>query len=450
MSLSRIPPLVILPLDYDENSNTSARTQVHLRYDFSDRSEPTVVTVAEDGSVHVHRITLFAHGRLLLGRWRRPPKSVEEEEDETPYEKPKGVSMTMELESVLVDRSDRTGESTQLTAISNVFVREKHLVLLGDSGGRVRVFDVNGTSCSNSYHSITHLNHNQTQTGTILTTFQEKNELVADLKQIGSRVAFAIGRDVQIFDVMSSPEHSLRCPPTPSTITSISFDVLRPSYLFVSTLDSIVTYKMVGKGRKLNEYTCVMIHRAADDESEFGGVGSRTESVKGYVIRWSSSSGMLRIFNTTGISDTSRVFSVAKGSLFSDSKDDENDLTTRDRPLFAITPSIRRGSGESSETLVLVSETPRTIRVAQLLLPYHLQSYDISWIRTPIMAIGALVVAYVFYQNAKKQRTNQSGSFRGGGVGGLPKGFDLDDFKKFAARYEGGSNRVGDGTWRGG
>ena len=27
---------------------------------------------------------------------------------------------------------------------------------------------------------------------------------------------------------------------------------------------------------------------------------------------------------------------------------------------------------------------------------------------------------------------------------------DLDDFKKFAARYEGGSNRVGDGTWRGG
>ena len=78
--------------------------------------------------------------------------------------------------------------------------------------------------------------------------------------------------------------------------------------------------------------------------------------------------------------------------------------------------------------------------------------YDISWIRTPIMAVGALVVAYVFYQNAKKQKSNQSGSFGGGG---LPKGFDLDDFKKFVARYEGsrgggGGDRVGDGTWRGG
>ena len=78
-----------------------------------------------------------------------------EDEDETPYERPQGVSMTMELESVLVDRSDRTGESTQLTAISNVFVREKHLVLLGDSGGRVRVFDVNGTSCSITQSHLT-------------------------------------------------------------------------------------------------------------------------------------------------------------------------------------------------------------------------------------------------------------------------------------------------------
>ena len=142
-------------LDSEPMSTGHESPLVHLRYDFSDRSEPTIVTVAEDGSVHVNRITLFAHGRLLLGRWRRPPKNSVEDEDETPYERPQGVSMTMELESVLVDRSDRTGESTQLTAISNVFVREKHLVLLGDSGGRVRVFDVNGTSCSITQSHLT-------------------------------------------------------------------------------------------------------------------------------------------------------------------------------------------------------------------------------------------------------------------------------------------------------
>jgi hypothetical protein len=255
---------------------------IHLRYDFADRSEPTIVTVAEDGSVHVNRVTLFAHNRLLLGRWRRRLKDNEEEEEkkEAP-KKPQGVSMTMELESVLVDTSERTGESTTLTAIENVYVREKHLVLLGDSSGRIRVFDVNGT---------------------VLTvvekpSFQENEELspVADVKQIGSRVAFAIGRHVQIFDVMASPERSLRCPPTPSTITSISFDLLRPSYLFVSTADSILTYRMSGKGRKLSEYTCQIIHRATDVENEkdviFSGMESRTESVRGYVVRWSSSSG---------------------------------------------------------------------------------------------------------------------------------------------------------------
>jgi len=253
---------------------------IHLRYDFADRSEPTIVTVAEDGSVHVNRVTLFAHNRLLLGRWRRRLKDNEEEEEEEKEapKKPQGVSMTMELESVLVDTSERTGESTTLTAIENVYVREKHLVLLGDSSGRIRVFDVNGT---------------------VLTvvekpSFQENEELspVADVKQIGSRVAFAIGRHVQIFDVMASPERSLRCPPTPSTITSISFDLLRPSYLFVSTADSILTYRMSGKGRKLSEYTCQIIHRATDVENEkdviFSGMESRTESVRGYVVRWSS------------------------------------------------------------------------------------------------------------------------------------------------------------------
>jgi len=168
----------------------------------------------------------------------------------------------------------------------------------------------------------------------------------------------------------------------------------------------------------------------------------------------SNNIGTLGIFNTTGIADTSRIRSVVRDSLFQKEEDQEG-KSRRDRPLFAITSALRRGTAESEETLIAVSSLPRKIRVAQLLLPYSLPNYDISWIRTPIMAVGALIVAYVFYRNAQKTRQQSGASLGGHNGGGLPKDFDLNDFKKFTERFErnkngGGSGGFGDGIWRGG
>ena len=90
---------------------------VRMGYDFSRRGDARIVTAAEDGSIHLHRISAWCHGRLVLGfprRITRQGEIVESRVDPrykaagTEYEKaPTNVGMVvrLELEEILVDPS---------------------------------------------------------------------------------------------------------------------------------------------------------------------------------------------------------------------------------------------------------------------------------------------------------------------------------------------------------
>jgi len=453
LSLAHVNGTRVISSTFAEAFGTGHQAPViRMTYDFSRRGYPRLITAAEDGSVHAHRVTVWCHGRVVLGYPKRFDASdvlVESEDDPrfkaagSYFEKAStdvGMVVRIELDAILVDASEVTSDldRREVTTLGALRFKDNEVVAVGDVGGEFRVFSTNGTMLAMT-----------SPMGETEDSEKEKHP-VRVVRPLGSRLTFAVGRRVKIIDVNLGKDQFVDCAPTEHPITDVVFDVLRPSFMFVATeVGDLLVYELVGRGRSLKTYTCVLAHRSAD-----GGVGVaasphhvKLASARGYVVMLSSASGgTLRMFNTTGIADGRlELLAEKREFLGSDGADDAE-------VILSTTPAPRFGGDEIAEFLALVSRRgDDNVRVVQLLLPYHrpTSAFDISTLRVPIMMLGGIIVAIVFYRSRKQKETPPSGP------GGL-KDFDMADFKRFMGNMErngglrGAGAGVGDGRFVGG
>lgn len=316
------------------------------------------------------------------------------------------MNLRFELESIFVDPSDALAYP-KITTLDALIFKQSKVVLVGDVSGSIRLFSANGT---------------------LLTAIPAGTEPVRVVKQLGSRLAYASGSQITVIDITNRAHHTLECPKTPAPIASLEFDVLRPSFFYVSTtMGDLLTYEMVGKGKKLALYTCMLTHRSVDASQVGSDLRSRVMTSRGYALVFSSGNGgKMRIFNTTNIHETGLRL-LAEGTPFGGN----NATMEKDRGIvLSGTPAYRGRGADDDETAVVAGFVgERELLLFQLLLPYTPPTHDISWIRTPIMIVGAITVAVIFFR--MRSQNGIGGGGAGGLNGGLPEGFDLNDFKKF-------------------
>ena len=250
-------------------------------------------------------------------------------------------------------------------------------------------------SCGSSVHFM---ENNGTIIGT--TTMEED---ISIMKRIGGQLVLGQGPSLHFLHAESGKPMplSLTCLTSEATITAIAVDKERKNRIYAGTEngDIFILDRNIGKGAK-----CQILYRLTGNPVTQTDIS--IETIPGYLLSFMSNT--MYVHNITDEGPPPLIWQQSYPTTGSPLE------TTRTSVFLKTANQRRRNSQGTNEPIMVVYATSDgTIQLYQSTLPHSTHSYDIDWIRTPLIII--IFVAVIAYQFSKKssQGVGPSDAFAG-------------------------------------
>mmetsp|Transcript_3712 Transcript_3712/g.10882 ORF Transcript_3712/g.10882 Transcript_3712/m.10882 type:complete len:631 (-) Transcript_3712:224-2116(-) len=457
-------------LFFDSDGNTLAQVSAEsMASVFTEKSQVTSVSFepgansievpllalgTTEGEVVLLNLTLWNKDSVVAGRRVAIKKDPETGEilpgqqlpPQPSFRTPEGHGLVVDVESVIQlppteDDTPRAITAMHLhTSRSGSQTSSRRMVAVGDDSGMLWNFDRNGTE----------LGSTNLQQGA-----------ARDIRRSGTLLAVAEDRGVVFVSATKLTFSKIFCKGGQSPVTSIAFDVLSPTTLYVAFENGdVVVFNSKAKSEK--SVTCrktLKIPHTAD-----AGTGVRLWTTRGYLLATSARWG-LQVYNTTSV----RELGIRLVGRSSPSPLQSNDGAAP-AAAVSVVPGLRvpevlvavdsiaaigsflagpDASGEPSPP----SGPGESFQLFDALLPYDPPTNDISWLRMP-MLLGGLVIVFGYQmlrgkrpRGGRRGRRGGRGSSGGRGmddidVGDLDETFDSDAGAGFDMSRYGGRNKA--------